>query len=85
VYCNTILDLTSGASVLRLRGNAWDQIPPLVASVPAGCVGSTVVLLAADPLADIRNTRRITAVVLDGRWLAAEQLAALVSPLHHAN
>jgi imidazolonepropionase-like amidohydrolase len=31
-----------------------------------------LVLLAADPLADIRNTRRITAVVLDGLWLPAE-------------
>jgi imidazolonepropionase-like amidohydrolase len=41
-----------------------------------------VVLLEADPLADIRNTRRIVAVVLDGRWLAVEQLAALLQPLH---
>jgi hypothetical protein len=39
-----------------------------------------VVLLAADPLADIRNTRRIVAVVLEGRWLGTDQLAALVKP-----
>ncbi len=37
-----------------------------------------VVLLAASPLADIRNTRRIVAVVLNGRWLTAEQLRALI-------
>lgn len=37
-----------------------------------------VVLLTADPLADIRNTRRISAVVLGGRWLSATQLGALL-------
>ena len=29
-----------------------------------------LIVLDADPLADIRNTRRIRAVVLNGRWLA---------------
>jgi imidazolonepropionase-like amidohydrolase len=38
-----------------------------------------VVLLSADPLADIRNTRQISAVVLGGRWLPATQLGALRS------
>jgi imidazolonepropionase-like amidohydrolase len=40
-----------------------------------------VVLLGADPLADIRNTRRIVAVVVNGRLLTAAQLAALIEPL----
>ncbi|WP_394825771.1 amidohydrolase family protein [Pendulispora albinea] len=42
-----------------------------------------VVLLGADPLADIRNTRRITAVVMNGRLLTATYLAALLDPLRH--
>jgi len=29
-----------------------------------------LVLLDGDPLADIRNSRRIYAVMLNGRWLA---------------
>jgi imidazolonepropionase-like amidohydrolase len=39
-----------------------------------------LVLLDADPLADIRNTRRIRAVVLDGRWLDASELARPQQP-----
>jgi len=42
-----------------------------------------IVLLGADPLADIRNTRNIVAVVLDGRFITAAQLAALIEPLRH--
>jgi len=38
-----------------------------------------VVILDADPLADIRNTRRIGAVILAGRWLSASDLRALLS------
>lgn len=33
-----------------------------------------LVLLAADPLADIGNTERITGVVVRGRWLSAQEL-----------
>jgi len=40
-----------------------------------------VVLLGADPLADIRNTRRIVAVVLNGRLVTAAQLAVQIEPL----
>lgn len=36
-----------------------------------------MVLLEADPLAEIRNTRRIRGVVRDGRWLDEPGLAAL--------
>jgi len=37
-----------------------------------------LVLLDADPLRDVRNTRRIDAVVLDGRWLDRASLDALL-------
>ena len=36
-----------------------------------------LLLLDADPLADVANTRRIHGVVLDGRWLSEEDLVAL--------
>jgi imidazolonepropionase-like amidohydrolase len=37
-----------------------------------------LVLLDADPLADIRNTRRIAGVVVNGRWLGPEELKAML-------
>lgn len=37
-----------------------------------------LVLLDADPLEDIRNTRRIRAVVLDGRYLDRRALDELL-------
>lgn len=48
-------------------------------SVDAGKVAD-LVLLDADPLADIRNSRRIAAVILGGRVLLREELAALTAP-----
>lgn len=38
-----------------------------------------LVLLDADPLADIRNSRRITAVVQGGKWLARDDLDRLLA------
>jgi imidazolonepropionase-like amidohydrolase len=43
-----------------------------------------LLLLDADPLADIRNTRRIAAVVADGHLLAAEDRAALLREMERA-
>ena len=40
-----------------------------------------LVLLDADPLADISNTRRIHGVMLAGRWLSRGDLDALLEPL----
>lgn len=37
-----------------------------------------LVLLDADPLADIRNTRRIAGVVVNGRWLGPEELREML-------
>lgn len=37
-----------------------------------------LVLLAGDPLRDVASTRRITGVMLRGRWLPRDRLAALV-------
>jgi hypothetical protein len=39
-----------------------------------------LVVLDADPLSDIRNTRQIRAVIIGGRWLDAGDLARLTAP-----
>ncbi len=47
-------------------------------TVEAGKVAD-LLLLDADPLADIRNTRRIHAVVANGRWIDATEIARLLA------
>jgi len=44
-----------------------------------------VVLLAADPLADIGNTRKIDAVVVNGRLLDRQALDGLLAGVEAAN
>jgi hypothetical protein len=41
-----------------------------------------LVLLDANPLGDIANTRRIAGVMLRGRWLSAGEIAAMMERLH---
>ena len=53
-----------------------DMYRDAVGTVCAGCVADLVVL-NADPLRDIRNTRRIALVVADGRAYSPTALAAL--------
>jgi len=48
----------------------------LQGSIKAG-VRADLVLLDGDPLADIRNTRKIAGVMLRGRWLPAAELTQL--------
>lgn len=56
------------AEYMRMQGRAGRVAPGFEADL---------VLLDADPLDDIRNTRAIRAVVFDGRWLDREALDAL--------
>jgi len=53
-------------------------------SIEAG-KSADVVVLEADPLANIRNTRRIGAVVLNGQWYDRAKLTALLEPLRRPN
>ena len=44
-----------------------------------------MILLDADPLEDIENTRRIHGVMLRGRWLPSSELEQLVRPYAYSN
>jgi imidazolonepropionase-like amidohydrolase len=73
------LQLLVEAGVSPLHALRSATIEPARAMGLAGQSGSIeagrmadLVILDADPLIDIRNTRRIHAVVLDGRWLDAQ-------------
>lgn len=75
-------------ALVALRSATLESARALGVADHAGSIernkAADIVLLGADPLADIRNTRRIIAVVLNGRLLAASQLAALIKPLRRA-
>lgn len=60
------------ATVLRIADSVGTIAPGKVADL---------VLLAANPLADIRNARRITGVFRAGRWLPQTEIAAMLDSL----
>jgi imidazolonepropionase-like amidohydrolase len=60
------------ATVLRIADSVGTIAPGKVADL---------VLLAADPRADIRNTRRITGVFRAGRWLPQTKITAMLDSL----
>jgi imidazolonepropionase-like amidohydrolase len=64
------------ASATR-RPAEWLGLADSVGTIAAGKVAD-LVLLDADPLADIRNTQRIAAVVLGGRLFQRRDLAGLL-------
>lgn len=53
---------------------------PCIGQVRNGCAAD-LVLLDANPLANISNTRRISGVMVRGRWLAREQLDQILKAL----
>jgi imidazolonepropionase-like amidohydrolase len=60
------------------KSTEWLGLADSVGTIAAGKVAD-LVLLDADPLADIRNTRRVAAVLLRGRLFERRALDALLS------
>ena len=71
------------ASATRLAA-AWLGVEVDRGTVEVG-KRADLVLLDADPLADIANTRRISGVVLGGRWLSGATLQAMLADLADRN
>ncbi|WP_394834776.1 amidohydrolase family protein [Pendulispora rubella] len=71
--------------LVALRSATLEAARALGADATTGSIevgkSADVVLLDADPLANIRNTRRIGAVVQNGRWFDRAALTALLEPL----
>jgi adenine deaminase len=77
----------SPADALRSATIAPARFLPALRDSGVVAVGkrADLVLLEADPLADIGNTRRIDAVVLDGRLLRRADLDALLADAARRN
>jgi len=71
------------ASATRLPAE-WLGIDSLVGTVEAGNYAD-LVLLDANPLNDINNTRRIAGVFVNGRWLDKSRIDAMLSDLAERN
>jgi amidohydrolase family protein len=53
---------------------------PCIGEVRIGCVAD-LLLLDANPLSNVANTRRLTGVMLRGRWLSREELDRILESL----
>jgi cytosine/adenosine deaminase-related metal-dependent hydrolase len=62
------------------NASAFLGASPCIGQVRAGCVAD-LLLLDANPLRSIGNTRRITGVMLRGRWLSRQDLDRLLEAL----
>jgi imidazolonepropionase-like amidohydrolase len=71
------------ASATRLPA-AWLGIDSLVGSVAVGKCAD-LVLLDENPLADIRNTRKISGVFFNGRWIDRKTINAMLADLSKRN
>ncbi len=71
------------ASATRLPA-AWLGIDSLTGTVEAGKYAD-LVLLDANPLDDINNTRKISGVFVNGRWLDKSRIEAMLADLSKRN
>jgi imidazolonepropionase-like amidohydrolase len=67
-----------------LRAAQWLGLDAEVGSIEVG-KRADLVLLDANPLDDIQNSRRIAGVVIDGRWLNRDRLDAMLVDLAARN
>jgi cytosine/adenosine deaminase-related metal-dependent hydrolase len=66
------------------RSAEWLGLDAQLGSIEVG-KRADLVLLDANPLDDIQNTRRIAGVVIDGRWLDRSRLDAMLVDLAARN
>ncbi|GHA20942.1 hypothetical protein GCM10008090_33590 [Arenicella chitinivorans] len=66
------------------KGAEWLSIDELVGTVEEGKYAD-LLLLDANPLDDISNTRRINGVFVDGRWLDKSKLSGMLTELAEWN
>lgn len=71
------------AAATRLPAN-WLGIDQVVGTVEVGKYAD-LVLLDANPLDDIANTRKISGVFVNGRWLHREKIVAMLNDLARRN
>jgi imidazolonepropionase-like amidohydrolase len=62
------------------NASAFLGASPSIGHVRAGCVAD-LLMLDANPLGDIGNTRRIAGVMLRGRWLSRHELNQILGSL----
>jgi hypothetical protein len=71
------------ASATRLPAT-WLEIDSLVGTVEVGKYAD-LILLEANPLENIQNTRKISGVFFSGRWVDKEEIATMLSDLAKRN
>lgn len=67
-----------------IRAATWLELDDRIGTIEPNKLAD-LVLLDANPLADISNTRKIAGVFSDGRWLSKEQFDAMLAELANKN
>jgi len=62
------------------QGQRIPRLIPCIGKVRAGCKAD-LLLLDANPLSSVGNTRRIVGAMLRGRWLSRQELNRLLESL----
>jgi imidazolonepropionase-like amidohydrolase len=80
--------VAAGLTPLQALRSATQDAARMLGLDAVGTVGkgktADLLVLDADPLRDIRNTRRIHGVMVDGRWIDAPEREALLAAVRKA-